>query len=62
MNVVILWRKHMASGNCCLMATSLAPVNSAIGCRVSGKMQAVICPVVRLSEELSVFILGHLIP
>ena len=44
------------------MTASLAPVNPPNGRKVSGSMQGVICPMVRLSEELSVLNTGPFHP
>jgi hypothetical protein len=61
-NVVILRWKRMDSRHCRLMTASLAPVNPSNRREVTGSMQGVICPMIRLSEELRVFVFGHFIP
>jgi hypothetical protein len=60
--VMILRRKRMDGEHCCIMTASLAPVNSTNGSKISRSVQGVVCSVIRLSEELRVFILGHFIP
>jgi hypothetical protein len=54
-NVVILRRKRMDSRHCRLMTASLAPVNPSNRRKVTGSMQGVICPMVRLSDYLPLF-------